>query len=117
MLSFASNYLLIIFYSKIHFLINVLIKSDEKTAALIAISIINLRQALREGTINVNMASQTILSKFPRLNSTLLPFVNNLSEANVSSFDLNRNDHKLYFKPLFDLVNKNLLFIKIIEIN
>lgn len=54
----------IIYYFFFHFIF----LSEVKLAAILAISIVNFRQAQIEGTINVNMSSQTILSKFPKLN-------------------------------------------------
>ena len=89
----------------------VFVCNDEKMACLIAICLINLKQAQKEGTINVNMAAQTVISKLPKFNSAFLSPVNNSEiNNNPNTFNLNRNDHELFFKPLFTLV-KLLLFL------
>jgi hypothetical protein len=91
------------------------ILSDIKSASLISICLINFMQAKLEGTINVNMSAQTVLSKMPKSNSPLLPPLN-VSEINndTNSFNLNRNDHEIYFKPLFALViNKKNFLVEI----
>ena len=89
----------------------VLVCNDEKMACLIAICLINLKQAQKEGTFNVNMAAQTVISKLPKFNSAFLSPVNDSEiNNNPNTFNLNRNDHELFFKPLFTLV-KLLLFL------
>ena len=75
-------------------------------AICISVCIINLRQAQREGTVNVNMAAQTLLAKLPRSDSLILPPVPPTDTSdNTNSFNLNRNDHELFYKPIFGIVS------------
>lgn len=55
---------------------------------------INLRQAQIEGSMNINMAGQTILAKLPKK----IP-----NKSNASQSD-NRLDYSECFKGVFDLV-------------
>jgi hypothetical protein len=51
----------------------IVVCNDEKLAALVAITIINIRQAQIESSINVNMATQTVLAKFPVFPNIVMP--------------------------------------------
>lgn len=68
--------------------------SDIKLAEIFAIMCINLRQAQIEGSININMAGQTILAKLPKK----MP-----NKSNASQSD-NRLEYLECFKGVFDLV-------------
>ncbi|RNA42534.1 hypothetical protein BpHYR1_000966 [Brachionus plicatilis] len=72
----------------------ILVSSEIKLAAILAISFVNYRQAQIEGTINVNMSSQTVLSKLPTLTS---------DQAKGTDFSTS-------FKPYFSLEDYELIY-------
>lgn len=61
-------------------------------------------QAQIEKTININMSSQTILTKYPKKIPTSPSGLSNALNVNLNT-NLTENDYLTYFKPIFDYVS------------
>ena len=82
-----------------------LISSDEKLAFLMASTIISIRQAQIETTMNVKMAVMTVLSKIPKYDhNTLQEFVSEFSETTQEAKSIPK-DYELHFKPVLEKVS------------
>ncbi|CAF0939077.1 unnamed protein product [Brachionus calyciflorus] len=77
----------------------VLITSDVKIAGILAICLINYRQAQIEKTINVNMSAQTILTRLPK-------YISAIEKANEGV----RTDFSTCFQPIFSLEDYELVY-------
>lgn len=72
-----------------------LVCDDERLASILLISLINFSQAKHEDTININMAAQVVLAKFPKTVGNFLPSLQG---------GTTKNEHELFYKSVFELV-------------
>lgn len=73
-------------------------------------TVVNVRQAQIERSMNVNMAAQTILTKLPK-KIDLPPSQN----SNNSSTLIDLNEHKIYFNGIFDMVKHISIWLKLFK--